>query len=252
LSWNKDNREKWDSLPRDLQEYLAKRDQEQQTDFRRRQTEAEEAKRKWETTSQGLEAERARYKQQLDSIIPALQQSLVDDFADIRSPADEIALAQRDPARYTVFQAKRNALQAAWSQHQQMQQEQGQKANESRKQLVEKEVKHLLEKKPELKDRKKQQEFVSAVRDYALDFGYPAEAFDNSVSHLNLLVLEKAMLYDKAQAEAKKALHKPVPKVQVPGSARDKSSRAADQRASLLKRAEQTGDIRDYARLLRT
>jgi hypothetical protein len=74
---------------------------------------------------------------------------------------------------------------------------------------------------------------------------------ESNLSHVNLLVLEKAMLYDRAQRARAEAQVRPVPRVQQPGTAESRSERAADRRTARLKRLERSGRIEDAVGLLR-
>lgn len=250
-SWNKDEREVWESLPRRTQEYLVRRDQEQQTDFRRRQTEVEESRRKADTEKTTAENERARYQQQLGQIVPMLQQQIMGEFADVKTPADYFKLCSEDPARAKRYDGYMAMLNSATSEQQQLQAQQARERDDAQRKLAQSEFNALIEKRPELKDRTVRDKLNTELRDYAMSQGYKGEEFDGNLNHRNLLILEKAMLHDRAKAKAKEAIAKPVPKVQAPGTAKNDTDRAKADRDSKLKRAQQTGDLHDWAAVIR-
>lgn len=117
--------------------------------------------------------------------------------------------------------------------------------------MVASEREALVGKRPDLQDKAALARFHNELRDYAISVGFAPEQYDGNLSHLNLLVLEKAMLYDRAQRARSEAIARPVPKVQWPGAAQSRADRTAEDRAARLKRLEKTGRVEDAVGLLR-
>lgn len=249
--WKKDARDIFATLPRDAQEKLLEQERERNEGVERAMREAAEKRKSAESEILAAQNERQRIAQQLQPLIQGLQQSLQTEFADIKTPADVVALAQRDPARYAEWRARMDAIQFGQAQQRQLQEQQAQEQRRQLEEYARAEWEAFVKAKPEYKDRTKWEAARRDLRDYALSMGYSEQDFDNNISHRHFLVLEKAMLYDRAQQAKANAVVKPLPKVQVPGSAKTKADMAAEQRAAQLKKLEQSGSIEDAIGLLR-
>lgn len=250
-SWTGSDQAIFQTLPRELQERVAAREQE-------RERVVNEALRGQAESRKAVEAQRVmadhvrqHAQMQLEAMIPALHGELGAEFADIRTPADMVVLAQKDPARYAVLRAKQDALHQALVQTQSIQLQTMQQHQAERLEVIKNERAALLEKRPELRDKAAAQRFGREIRDYVVGLGYPPDVLDGNLSHLDLLVLEKAMLYDRAQRARAEGAARPVPRVQSPGTAETRGERAAGERVSKLKRLERSGRIEDAVGLLR-
>jgi hypothetical protein len=250
-SWKTEDRELFRSLPPALQNRIAEREREREQAVNEALRQAAKHRKAAESRRRAQEAERLAYEQQLGAIVQGMQQQLGADFADVRTPADLVALAQKDPARYAVLRARQDALQQAQMQHQQIQAQMAEQQYAQLEAYAQREKAALIEKRPDLKDKAKRTRFARELKDYAVSVGYTPEQFDGNLSHVNLLVLEKAMLYDRARKARAEAEVRPVPRVQTPGTSVTRSERANDSRASKLKKLERTGRIEDAIGLLR-
>jgi len=249
--WKKAAREHFESLPRPIQEMILERETERDTEVRRLQNETAEKRKTFESEALAAQNERQRYQQQLQPLIQGLQQSLQSEFADIKTPGDVVALAQSDPARYALWRARMDAIQYGQAQLRQIQEAQTAEQRKQYEEYARAEWNEYLKHRPEYKDRSRWEAARRELRDYAVSLGYSEQDFDSNVAHRHLLVLEKAMLYDRAQKAKAEAVAKPVPKVQQPGTARTRADKAADERAARLKKLEQSGSIEDAMGLLR-
>jgi hypothetical protein len=250
--WKKAAKELFSSLPRELQSAAIERERERETGLSRAMQEAAEKRKSAESELLATQNERQRYQQQLNTFVPLLQKQLQGKYANV----DWTKVARESPAEYVALKAEYDqdmlGLQRAHLESQALAKQQQDQAEAQRKEFAQREWSQLVEAKPEFKDEAKWRKFRDETRSYALSIGYEPADYDSNMSHKNLIVLEKAMLFDRAQKAVKESVAKPVPKVQAPGTARTKADRAAQDRDAIFKRAEQTGDIRDYARLLRT
>jgi hypothetical protein len=115
----------------------------------------------------------------------------------------------------------------------------------------------LIEAVPQWKDKAVWQRDSDAIRDYAVKQGIPADELERvaNASHLNLVMLRKAMLYDRMMSA------KPTPKVQPqastssppvlkPGSAASVPSRQSSDMTKAKQRLAKTGSVRDAAALI--
>lgn len=248
--WKKSAKEFFDSLPRHIQEQVVERERERDTEVRRVQNEVAEKRKTFESETLAAQTERQRYQQQLQTFVPALQQQLQGKWAGVDWPK----LARENPAEYVALQAEYQAdagkLQRAAFEHKRTIDAQQEADRKARDDAAKAEWTALTEKKPELADKTKAEAWFKDVNAYALESGYTQEQIASNALHINFLVLEKAMLYDRALKAKADAVVRDVPKVQTPGAARTKSDRAAADRDALQKRAEKTGDLRDWSRTI--
>ena len=250
-SWKTEERDLFRTLPPPLQARIAARERERERAINEALRETAAHRKADEGRRQSQEAERFAYQQQLGALVHGMQQQLGAEFAEIRTPADLVALAQKDPARYAVLRARQDALQQAQIQNQQIQAQMAEQQNAQLETYAQGEKAALIEKRPDLKDRTKRERFARELKSYAVSVGYAAEQFDSNLSHVNLLVLEKAMLYDRARRARAEAEVRPVPRVQQPGTGAARGERAGEARTTRLKRLERSGRIEDAIGLLR-
>ena len=245
LSWSADKKEAFRALPRDVQEYIATRERERDTEIRRGQNEIAEQRK-------AIEQERQQYASQLQALIPALQQSIAGEFADIKTIADVERLARDDPDRYARWQAKQTALQAAQAHQLQLAQQQAKEHEERLKAWTAEQEKILLEAIPAWKkDLAAGQREIGAIKEYLVSQGVDREQAANLRDANLILLARKAMLYDKAQAAKAQAkpVVKPAPKVVKPGAPQAQTpneERIAAQRKEL----KRSGRIDSAAKLL--
>jgi hypothetical protein len=250
-SWKTEERELFGTLPPPLQARIAARERERERAVNEALREAATHRKTAESGRRAQEAERLAYDQQLGGLVHGMQQQLAADFGDLRTPADLVALAQKDPARYAVLRARQDALQQAQLQHHQIQAQMAEQQHAQLETYAQGEKAALIEKRPDLKDKATRERFARELKDYAVSAGYSPAQFDSNLSHVNLLVLEKAMLYDRARKARADAEVKPVPRVQTPGTAVTRGERASESRAGRLKKLERSGRIEDALGLLR-
>ena len=84
-SWTKEAKERWASLPRETQEYLAEREQERDREFRRSQNEAADKLKGLTAKEQAVEQARQQYEAALPLLFQTLQHQQAGEFADIKT-----------------------------------------------------------------------------------------------------------------------------------------------------------------------
>lgn len=102
-SWDADHRDKWSGLPRDMQEYLSKREAERDQGVSVAQQRAAEARQRAEAEAQTVTA----FKPQLEGLITQAQAQL-DRWSGMDATAWQ-QLAQTDPNRYVALKAQHDA-----------------------------------------------------------------------------------------------------------------------------------------------
>lgn len=250
-SWKAADRELFRSLPEPLQARIATREQERERATNEALRESARHRKTAESGRAAHEAERIAFQEHLNALVAGMQQQLAGEFGDVKTPGDLVALAQKDPARYAVLRARQDALQHAQIEQKQIQAQVMEQQGAQLHSYAQHEKAALFEKRPDLKDKATRDRFRRDLREYASSVGYAPEQFESNLSHVNLLVLEKAMLYDRARRAKAEAEVRSVPRVQQPGTAQTRGERVADQRAARLKRLERSGRIEDAAGLLR-
>jgi hypothetical protein len=111
-SWDKSAREKWATLPRDTQEYLAQRESERDKGLHQSQQKVADERKAIAAERQAAESARQQYEAQLPALMTALQDANAQHFGDIRSVDDVTNLAAQDPFRYLQWQAHQSKLAA--------------------------------------------------------------------------------------------------------------------------------------------
>jgi hypothetical protein len=228
-SWTKEDKELFNSLPRETQERLSDRERSRERDFLQRQNEAAEKIKGLSVKEQALEQQRSQYEAALPVLLQNLQSGMAAEFADIRTMSDVTQMANEDWPRYVRWDAAQK--QAAAVQNELTATEQRRQAERSQKwnEYVSREDQLFNEKVPEMADAKK----AAQLRDSAIktleDIGFTQNELskmwhENDVfrdHRMQMLILD-AVKYRDGQAKAKTITAKPLPKVQAPGTARGK------------------------------
>lgn len=240
----------WNSLSRKAQEIIQRREQDNTRALRNAQNSTAESNKK-------AEAEVARLKAISDRMDGYLNEKVADlarEFPEIKSEADLVALAQSDPAKYTAFQAKLQALAVANAAKADAQRELTQKATEKQQldQAAAKE--NLIKAFPAWTDPEVARREVTELQDYAIKaLGVPESTARATIDPVVYKLAQKAMLYDRAQEKATAAIKRDPPRV-VPPAAKNSNPNAdakAETRRSQLEKLSKTGDLEDALGLLR-
>jgi len=254
-SWTKEEKERFQSYPRELQAYLSEREQERDRAVRQSQNEAAERLKGLTAKEQAVEQARAQYEAALPALLQTLEQQQAGQFSDIRSMDDVQRLSQEDPFRYIQWQAHREKVAAVQQEMQAARSRQVSEYTNRWSEFSSKEDAKVAELIPELADPEKrtkiQQDALKLLKDVGFNEeeigrAWTGQAAISPRDHRFQMLVVKAAKYDEAQASAKKTLTatKPLPPVQKPGVAAPKGNPQSQLIKDLSKQLDQTGDLR--------
>ncbi|HZH27883.1 MAG TPA: hypothetical protein VEY95_11950 [Azospirillaceae bacterium] len=247
-SWSAADQEAFKRLPPDVQAIVARRESERDRAFQQRAMEAAEIRRAAQAQAAEIEAERQRYAQTLAYVGRALEHELAEE-------PDWPKLAQENPTAYIQVRAQWDAkvakLNQVLAEQQQIAAQQQALALEQVRARQVEENARLLAAIPEWKDPAKIGAGMGEIVAYMRGQGYTDQELKGLSDHREVVLIRKAMLFDKAQEAAKTAARKPVPTVQKPGTPPTRGEAGAATRDALIQRVERTGDLKDAVALLR-
>jgi hypothetical protein len=231
-SWTTEEKERFQTLPRELQAYLTEREQERDRDLRRRQNEAAEARKAVEAQ----QAEAAKAREQYEVALPQLLQLVQQqggEFSDIKSFGDVERLAAEDPVKYIRWQAHQQKVQAVQQEMQAAQQRQAQEMSDKWATFAQEQDKLIAEQVPELADPdrapKLREQAVNVLRDLGFNDDELNRLYNGQQgvslrdARVQRLILD-GVKYREAKAKAAQPAPKPLPPVQRPGVAPDKGA----------------------------
>jgi hypothetical protein len=206
----------------------------------RKETEAIQSER------QRLEQERQMYANGL-RMLQEQQNAKLQEFNSV----DWDTLKNEDPYAYMIkreeFRDAQEKVQNVVQQQQYVQQEQMQQQQAAKAEFVRAEYARLIEALPEWED--KSSTIKKDIREYATTVGFRPEEIDQLADHRSVLVIKKAMEYDKLTkkvAPKKKAVKK-VPKVQKSGRGNSKEDSKVDAIKKKRARLQKSGKQDDAA-----
>lgn len=248
-SWKAEEKVVWESLPREAQEAVARREQDRTTELRNLQNSQAEQRKT-------ADAEVARLKGLADQIGAYVQtevKALALAFPEIKTEADVAALAERDPARFAVFQAKLMQFNSARQAEADAQKELSTRANQEQQETLTKAKDALLTAFPTWKDPQVARKELTELQDYAIKLGVPEQAARTTLDPFVYKLAQKAMLYDRAQTAKAAAINRDPPRVVKPGpgNSGSKADKNAESRQQQLSKLTKTGDLEDAIGLLR-
>jgi hypothetical protein len=256
-SWTTEEKERFRSLPRELQAYLSEREQERDRDVRRRQNEAADERKAAQAEREAVARARQHYEAALPVLLHTLQQQQAGEFADIRTLADIEKLAREDFARYARWDAQQKRIAVMADELRATQQRQALELSQQWAHFAQRQDQLFADKVPDIVDPGKapklRESAVNVLKDRGFGEQELAQLWNGQAAislrdhRLQLLVLD-AVKFADAQRAAKEALTKPVPPVQRPGVAQQKSGDAEIQ--ALRQKLERTGSARDAAALV--
>lgn len=258
-SWTSEAKERFASLPRDTQEYIAQREQDRERELRRSQNEHAEKLKGLTAKEQQAEQARQQYEQALPTVLQVLQEAQQGEFADIKTIDDVTRLAKEDWPRYALWDAQQKKIAAIQQEmvaaKDRQQQEFAQKWNE----FSSKEDALFLDAVPEMKDAAKAKALTSSALDVLKDTGFNDDELSKlwsgqaSVSlrdhRIQRLVYDAIKLREAKKVAAQPA-KKPLPPVIKPGSAGARTDQGSLEIRSLQQRASETPNARNMASLL--
>jgi hypothetical protein len=225
-SWKAEEKERFKTLPRDTQAYLAEREQERDRDIRRSQNEAAEKLKGLTAKEQAVEQARQQYETALPQLLQTLQQQQAGDFSDIKSISDVERLAREDWPRYLQWDVAQKKIAAVSQEMLQAQQRKAQERVQKFSEFAKLEDDLFSEKVTDMADPEKaaklQQAAISVLKDVGFSEAELAGSWNGEKDlslrdHRMQLLIRDATLWREAQQKAKAAVQKPVPPVQRPG-----------------------------------
>jgi hypothetical protein len=257
-SWTQAEKERFQSLPRETQEYLHTREQERERDFRTRQNEVAEQRKVIQAEREAAEKARKEYEAKLPTLMQTLQEA--GPFSDIRSMADVEKLQQEDPFRFQAFQLHQWKLQAAQVELTETNARQERERQTKWAEHVHKENALAAELIPELSDKEKGPALTNRVATEILpEYGFtPGElnALANGSERLSIYdhrvqrLLATAVKYADIQKAKVVAAAKPAPAVQKPGTSKPSGAAQSETYTKLSANLERSGDPKDLGALI--
>lgn len=104
-SWTKDEKERFSSLPRETQEYIAERERDREREIRRGQDEVAKQRQAIDAELKAAQQAQQQYAQGLAQLEQQTAKQIMGEFADIKSDEDVRNLATNDPFRFAQYQA---------------------------------------------------------------------------------------------------------------------------------------------------
>jgi len=205
----------------------------------RKETEAIQSER------QRLEQERQMYANGLQ-MLQEQQNSKLQEFEGINWEE----LKSEDPYQYMLkkdeYRDAQEKVQNVQQQQILIQQERADEAQKARAHFVQQEYARLVQALPEWKD--KNSTVKKDVQEYAKSVGFLPEEINQLADHRSVLVIKKAMEYDKLTTKVapKKKAVKKVPKVQKSGRGNSKEDSAAEAIKKKRARLQKSGRCRFY------
>jgi hypothetical protein len=258
-SWSKIARERWAKLDPETQEYLRKRDSDDSAALRKAQNEAAGERKAIEAERRKVEQARQQYEKALPAVLATLQQEQAGSFSDIKSLTDVEKLAREDWPRYVLWDAQQKRIAAVQDQLQAATEQQQQEQRLKHDAFVRRELELFTEKVPEIADPAQRAKLQGAAVGMLRELGFSDQELaelwqgrrDLSLhDHRLQLILRDGLRFRDARKAAKEASAKPVPPVQRPGVAQPRGAAQDAVVQSLAKRLDQTGNLKDAARLL--
>jgi hypothetical protein len=222
---------------------------QRQADYTRKSQALAEQRKETENIQserQRLEQERQMYANGLQ-MLQEQQSSKLQEF----EGTDWTALKQEDPYQYMLkkdeYRDAQEKVQNVAQQQVLIQQEQAEEAQKARSHFVQQEYNRLVEALPEWND--KESTIKKDVQEYAASVGFRPEEINQLADHRSVLVIKKAMEFDKLTKKVapKKKAVKTVPKVQKSGRGNSKEDAATEAIKKKRARLQKSGKQDDAA-----
>jgi hypothetical protein len=222
---------------------------QRQADYTRKSQALAEQRKETEqiqSERQRLEQERQMYANGLQ-MLQEQQSAKLNEFSSV----DWDTLKNEDPYAYMIkkeeFRDAQEKVQNVAQQQQYVQQEQMQQQQAVKAEFVRAEYARLVEALPEWEN--KDSTIKKDIREYAATVGFRPEEIDQLADHRSVLVIKKAMEYDKLtkKVSPKKKAVKKVPKVQKSGRGNSKEEAATEAIKKKRARLQKSGKQQDAA-----
>ena len=193
-----------------------------------------------------LEQERQMYANGLQ-MLQEQQSAKLKDFESVEWES----LKAEDPYQYMIkkdeYRDAQERVNNLVAEQQMVQQEQAQQAQQARAHFVQQEYSRLVQSLPEWND--KNSTIKKDIQEYATSVGFKPEEISQLADHRSVLIIKKAMEYDKLTTKVapKKKAVKKVPKVQKSGRGNSKEDVAAEAIKKKRTRLQKSGKQQDAA-----
>jgi hypothetical protein len=192
-----------------------------------------------------IQAERQQYIESLQSVLQGSMSDL-DHFATM----DWQSLKESNPLEYVTkrdeYREAQDRISALQQEQSLVRQRQQEEETQLRSRTLSEEHNKLVEKMPEWGESSTKQQMATDLRDYASAQGFIQEEIESLIDHRSLIVLHKAMMYDKLDSgnvRKKKVVNKP--KVVRSGKGESKKQDVTRKRNAQMKRLQETGHVDD-------
>jgi hypothetical protein len=192
-----------------------------------------------------IQAERQQYIESLQSVLQGSMSDL-DHFATM----DWQSLKESNPLEYVTkrdeYREAQDRISALQQEQSLVRQRQQEEETQLRTRTLSEEHNKLVEKMPEWGESSTKQQMATDLRDYASAQGFIQEEIESLIDHRSLIVLHKAMMYDKLDSgnvRKKKVVNKP--KVVRSGKGESKKQDVTRKRNAQMKRLQETGHVDD-------
>jgi hypothetical protein len=259
-SWTQAEKERFQSLPRETQEYLHTREQEREREFRRGQNELAEQRKAIQAERDAAEKAKQQYEAKLPALTQELESVLQNSFADIKNMDDVVRLQAEDPFRFQQWQVQQMRLQAAKAEADRVNSEKITNEQKAWINHVQSENALAMEKIPELADKDKGPALVKRVAEELLpDIGFKdSELADLAAGKSKLSIydhriqqlLAESLKYRDIQKAKAVVAAKPAPPVQRPGPAKPPGSAQSETIQNLSAKHERSGSTKDLGALI--
>jgi len=162
-SWTKDARTHWQTLPREMQAYVATREQERERELRRSQNEVAAKLKRLASKEQAADQERQKYETALPVLQQALQNLYTTMFPNVTSVEDSNRLAIVDPPRFKQWQVYRKQMDMLEQELWRVRQQRMQDCQAGWSVFASEQDRLFLRKAPELSDSTRLQQAMDAA-----------------------------------------------------------------------------------------
>jgi hypothetical protein len=255
-SWKAEEKERFKSLPREMQAYLTERETERDRATRTSQNEAAEKLKALSAKEQAVEQARQQYEAALPQLLASMQQQQAGEFADIKTITDVEKLAREDWPRYLQWDVAQKKIAAVQQEMLSAQQRQVQEKQQKFAEFATRQDDLFKERVPDMGDPAKAAKLQSAAMTALKDLGFEEAELaaswngEKDISlrdHRLQLLIRDATLWREAQAKAVVAAKKPVPPVQRPGAATVKNAGRESEIQNLSKQLDANPSGRNAA-----
>jgi len=228
-----------------------------QSSFTKKSQALSEQRKEFENAQQQMANEYHQIQAERQQYVDSLQQVIEGSTANLEQyqSVDWERLKVEDPLQWSIsrqeFADAQNKIQATKTQQAEAIQRAQSEFQQQHQVTLQQEHGKMVEAMPEWADAEKQVEIATGIRNYAVSQGFQKEELDSLSDHRSLLVLHKAMQFDRLQkADVKGKKLKGKPRVIRSGRGAEKKQTQKGLRAQKMKRLHETGHVDDAASMI--